>query len=86
MKVDAHALRTALYIFSIGFAQAHTIHRHAPRDECRPYKIVSGDSCSLLASTRCGISTTDLYQYNEGLEDKCSSLKVNSNSPPPNAL
>ncbi|KAK1756786.1 hypothetical protein QBC47DRAFT_443416 [Echria macrotheca] len=47
-----------------------------PRAECKPYKIVEGDSCSKIASDRCGnIKLDDLYKYNSGLKDKCNNLK-----------
>jgi hypothetical protein len=59
---------------STGFAGASVI---VARADCTAHKIVSGDTCSGIASTRCGgISLDDLYSYNSGLRDKCSNLRV----------
>ena len=47
------------------------------RAECKAYRIAGGDTCSGIASTRCGgIKLDDLYSYNSGLKDKCGNLKV----------
>lgn len=47
------------------------------RADCKAYKIVSGDTCDKIASTRCGnIKLDDLYSYNSGLKAKCGNLKV----------
>ncbi len=55
----------------------HTTGNLAARADCKPYKIVSGDNCSKIATDRCGkIKLDDLYKYNPGLKDKCNSLKV----------
>ena len=59
---------------SLGVAGASVV---VVRADCKAYKIVSGDTCSGIASTRCGgVKLDDLYSYNSGLKDKCSNLKV----------
>lgn len=58
----------------VGLAGASVV---LARADCKAYKIVSGDTCDKIASTRCGnIKLDDLYSYNSGLKAKCGSLKV----------
>ena len=77
------ALTFIRYAGAVAFPNGdHTASKLGPRAECKPYKIVSGDSCTKIASTGCGgIKVDDLYRYNEGLKDKCSNLKVSYKTP-----
>lgn len=69
-----HAVVLAALGNLLGLAGASVI---VARADCKAYKIVSGDTCDKIASTRCGnIKLDDLYSYNSGLKAKCGNLKV----------